>query len=68
MLWLSSADVRTKNGMSVTEPGFNSHFTLIIPFLIPIKSLYLLILYSIVTFIINIIIDVIIIINSITIS
>jgi len=23
MMWFSSADVRTKNGMSVNEPGFN---------------------------------------------
>jgi len=24
-MWLSSADVRTKNGTSVNEPGFNWH-------------------------------------------
>jgi len=24
-MWFSSADVRTKNGMSVNEPGFNWH-------------------------------------------
>jgi len=35
MMWLSSADVRTKNGMSVNEPGFNWHLFKIIPFPIP---------------------------------